>query len=153
MSTITDDAFVRLFQERFGLKVDGWAGLEVLSKLDELAPPAVTKADASAIPDDYWPMLSRIESADRPYVQAKSSTARRVSISSPASRGSARVVGGARRPLERRSFVRRSEVSSPHRQSNSPAPRPSLPRTPPISRHAASRSTRRRSTRPTSSVR
>lgn len=75
MSTISDDAFVRLFQERFGLKVDGWAGLEVLSKLDELAPPTVTKADASAIPDDYWPMLSRIESADRPYVQAKSSTA------------------------------------------------------------------------------
>lgn len=75
MTTITDDAFVRLFQERFGLKVDGWAGLEVLSKLDELAPPTVTKADASAIPDDYWPMLSRIESADRPYVQAKSSTA------------------------------------------------------------------------------
>lgn len=75
MSTITDDAFVRLFQERFGLKIDGWAGLEVLSKLDDLAPPTVTKADASAIPDDYWPMLSRIESADRPYVQAKSSTA------------------------------------------------------------------------------
>jgi len=75
VTTISDDAFVRLFQERFGLKVDGWAGLEVLSKLDELAPPAVTKADASAIPDDYWPMLSRIESADRPYVQAKSSTA------------------------------------------------------------------------------
>lgn len=75
MSVITDDAFVRLFQERFGLKVDGWAGLEVMSKLDELAPPAVTKADTSAIPDDYWPMLSRIESADRPYVQAPSSTA------------------------------------------------------------------------------
>jgi hypothetical protein len=75
VTTISDDAFVRLFQERFGLKIDGWAGLEVLSKLDELAPPTVTKADASAIPDDYWPMLSRIESADRPYVQAKSSTA------------------------------------------------------------------------------
>jgi len=29
----------------------------------------------SDMPDDYWPMLSRIESADRPYVQAPASAA------------------------------------------------------------------------------
>lgn len=64
---LTDDAFVRLFQERFGLKVDGWAGLDTLAKLDELAPPPVAPDAAAAIPDDYWPMLSKIESNDRLY--------------------------------------------------------------------------------------
>lgn len=73
---ITDDAFVRLFQERFGLKVDGWAGLDTIAKLDELMPPPTPPASVTAdIPDDYWPMLSKIESNDRPYVQAKSSSA------------------------------------------------------------------------------
>lgn len=72
---IEDDAFVRLFQERFGLKVDGWAGKETLAKLDELAPPPVAPAAASEIPDDYWPMLSKIESGDRPYIKARTSSA------------------------------------------------------------------------------
>lgn len=74
MTTIDDDAFVRLFQERFGLKVDGWAGKEVLAKLDEIAPPKPAPAD-SDIPDDYWPMLSKIESGDRPYIKASTSSA------------------------------------------------------------------------------
>ena len=68
-----DDAFVRLFQERFGLAVDGWAGKDTLAKLDEIAPPK--PAPASDIPDDYWPMLSKIESGDRPYIRAATSTA------------------------------------------------------------------------------
>lgn len=75
MTTITDDAFVRLFQERFGLTVDGWAGKEVLAKLDELAPPPVAPGAADEIPDDYWPMLAKIESGNRPYIQAASSSA------------------------------------------------------------------------------
>lgn len=75
MTTITDDAFVRLFQERFGLDSDGWAGKATLAKLDEVAPPKVIPVSDGAIPDDYWPMLSRIESGDRPYVQAETSTA------------------------------------------------------------------------------
>lgn len=76
MSMISDDAFVRLFQERAGLKVDGWAGRDTLAKLDELFPPARPLASVvTQIPDDYWPMLSKIESADRPYVQAASSSA------------------------------------------------------------------------------
>lgn len=73
--TVSDDAFVRLFQERFGLAVDGWAGNEVLAKLDELAPPPVAPAAADEIPDDYWPMLAKIESGNRPYIQAASSSA------------------------------------------------------------------------------
>lgn len=72
---ISDDAFVRLFQERFGLTVDGWAGHDTIAKLNELAPPAVAPDAASAIPDSYWPMLSKIESGDRPYIKANTSSA------------------------------------------------------------------------------
>lgn len=76
MSIISDDDFVRLFQDRAGLKVDGWAGLETQAALDKLLPPPRPLASVSAeIPDDYWPMLSKIESADRPYVQADTSSA------------------------------------------------------------------------------
>tara|TARA_B100000378_G_scaffold40309_2_gene30126 strand:- start:2880 stop:3476 length:597 start_codon:yes stop_codon:yes gene_type:complete len=75
MTIISDDAFVRLFQERFGLDVDGWAGIDTIAMLDSLKPPKVTAADAAGIPDSYWPMLSKIESGDQPYVQARSSSA------------------------------------------------------------------------------
>lgn len=75
MSIITDDAFVRLFQERAGLKADGWAGRDTLAKLDELMPsPAPSVVDGD-LPADYFPMLSKIESNDRPYVKAKTSSA------------------------------------------------------------------------------
>jgi peptidoglycan hydrolase-like protein with peptidoglycan-binding domain len=70
---LTDDAFVREFQERFGLTVDGWAGKATLAKLDELAPPPPDPA--ADIPPDYWPLLSKIESGDRPYIKARSSSA------------------------------------------------------------------------------
>ena len=74
MNTITDDAFVRLFQERGGLDpIDGWAGKDTLALLDKLLPPK--PSSASDIPDGYWPMLSKIESGDRPYVKAPTSTA------------------------------------------------------------------------------
>lgn len=76
MTTITDDAFVRLFQERGGLNpVDGWAGKDTLALLDKLMPPKIVPVADGAIPDDYWPMLSRIESGDRPYVKASTSSA------------------------------------------------------------------------------
>lgn len=73
MSVISDDEFVRLFQARAGLKVDGWAGLETVAALDKLFP-VVIEANPE-LPDDYWPMLSKIESANRPYIQAASSSA------------------------------------------------------------------------------
>jgi hypothetical protein len=68
-----DDAFVRLFQQRFGLTIDGWAGKDTIAKLDEIKPPE--PVPVSDIPDDYWPMLSKIESGDRPYIKAATSTA------------------------------------------------------------------------------
>lgn len=73
---ISDDAFVRLFQQRVGLKVDGWPGRDTLAKLDEMLPPSKFQAPlpSSPIPEDYWPMLSKIESGDRPYIKAKSSS-------------------------------------------------------------------------------
>lgn len=68
-----DDAFVRLFQERTGLKVDGWAGKDTLAMLDKLAPPPIP--EQSEIPDDYWPLLAKIESGNRPYIKAGTSSA------------------------------------------------------------------------------
>lgn len=71
---ISDDAFVRLFQERVGLKVDGWAGRDTIAKLDEFFPQKNSLGEIP-IPDDYWPMLSKIESGDRPYIKAPTSSA------------------------------------------------------------------------------
>lgn len=73
MTMIEDDAFVRLFQERAGLNVDGWAGTDTIAALDRVFPPA--PASGKGLPDDYWPMLAQIESGNRPYVQAPTSTA------------------------------------------------------------------------------
>lgn len=78
MAVLSDDDFVRLFQRTFGLKEDGWAGTDTEAKLRELAALAGVTMPAipsSEIPEDYWPMLSKIESANQPYVQAKSSSA------------------------------------------------------------------------------
>ncbi|RYD68374.1 MAG: peptidoglycan-binding protein [Sphingomonadales bacterium] len=77
MTIIDDDAFVRLFQERAGLDpVDGWAGTDTIAALDKAFPPPRPPASVSSqIPDDYWPMLSKIESGDRPYIQAALSSA------------------------------------------------------------------------------
>lgn len=72
---LSDDDLVRLFQRAHGLQVDGWAGRDTIARLDLLKPPIVAKADAATIPETYWPMLSKIESADRPYVQAETSSA------------------------------------------------------------------------------
>lgn len=74
---LSDDAFVRLFQQTFGLDEDGWAGQSTVAKVRELAAlaGATVPEDPSEIPDDYWPMLSKIESNDRPYVKAGTSSA------------------------------------------------------------------------------
>lgn len=78
MTVISDDAFVRLFQERGGLGADGWAGRDTLALLDQILPPKPSpalNAAAGEIPEAYWPMLSKIESGDRPYVKAETSSA------------------------------------------------------------------------------
>ena len=72
---VDDDAFVRLFQGKHGLKIDGWAGRDTIAMLDSLKPPVLDPIDAAGIPDSYWPMLSKIESSDRLYAQAPTSSA------------------------------------------------------------------------------
>lgn len=69
-------AFVAEFQRRNGLTVDGWAGertWEALTCSDDVSenPPKTNMS----IPESYWPMLSKIESNDRPYVKASTSSA------------------------------------------------------------------------------
>lgn len=75
---LSDDAFVRLFQERGGLAVDGWAGNDTLALLDQILPPKPSteqNAAAGEIPESYWPLLAKIESGNRPYVKAGTSSA------------------------------------------------------------------------------
>jgi peptidoglycan hydrolase-like protein with peptidoglycan-binding domain len=75
---LSDDAFVRLFQQRAGLDVDGVAGRDTLASLDAAFPPPVAPAavasEAGGLPDDYWPLLAKIESAGRPYIKAPTSS-------------------------------------------------------------------------------
>jgi hypothetical protein len=70
-----NEAFVRAYQEWRGLPADGWAGTVTSLDLDKLKGNQSTPQTASEIPDGYWPMLSKIESNNRPYVKAGSSSA------------------------------------------------------------------------------
>lgn len=72
---ISDDDFVRLFQERMGLTVDGFPGNATIAALDGIAPPKPHLVEPGAIPDDYWPLLAKIESNNRPYIKASTSSA------------------------------------------------------------------------------
>lgn len=65
MTTLAD------IQRRVGVTADGVLGPRTLDALAK----ALGIEDVSDIPDDYWPMLSKIESGDRPYIKATSSTA------------------------------------------------------------------------------
>lgn len=68
--------FVREFQRRNGLKDDGWAGEKTLAALTRTGDVSENQPKPNtSIPDDYWPMLSKIESNDRPYIKAESSSA------------------------------------------------------------------------------
>lgn len=67
----------KLLQQWAGVPQDGIPGdrtataLLVKAGLVEATPPP--KGDD--LPDDYWPMLSKIESGDRPYIKAGTSSA------------------------------------------------------------------------------
>lgn len=71
MTTLAD------IQRHVGVTADGKIGpitigaiAKALGMTENVAP-----AGDSDIPDDYWSMLSKIESADRPYIKAASSSA------------------------------------------------------------------------------
>ena len=74
--------FVLRVQERLneygaGLKADGLAGPATNAALDTYLPAKTLErvVTDSTIPDDYWPMLAKIESGNRPYVKATTSSA------------------------------------------------------------------------------
>ena len=76
MSKIEDnEAFVREVQAVLGVGVDGHAGPRTVSAWRAKEGVAAGSSPSSVIPDSYWPMLSKIESGDRPYVKASTSSA------------------------------------------------------------------------------
>lgn len=63
---------LRAIQKHVGVSADGVLGPETLKAIAKalgIEPPN------SDIPDDYWPMLAKIESGNRPYVKAPTSSA------------------------------------------------------------------------------
>ena len=66
MTDLTD------IQRHLGVPADGKWGPVTLKAI---AGALGLETDEYVIPDDYWPMLSKIESGDRPYIKAGSSTA------------------------------------------------------------------------------
>jgi hypothetical protein len=47
----------------------------LLARIEAANAPPPPPRPAGAIPDDYWPMLAQIESGNRPYIKAGSSSA------------------------------------------------------------------------------
>lgn len=71
MTTLAD------IQRRVGVTADGKIGPNTIAAIAKALGMTdnVTPAGNSDIPDGYWPMLSKIESGDRPYIKAGSSSA------------------------------------------------------------------------------
>lgn len=67
MTTLAD------IQRKVGVTPDGAWGPETMLAVAKAL--GIGAAESSPIPDDYWPMLSKIESGDRPYVKAGTSSA------------------------------------------------------------------------------
>ncbi|MBO9724301.1 MAG: hypothetical protein J7530_08000 [Novosphingobium sp.] len=63
---------LKKIQAHVGVPADGVLGPKTLAAI---AKALNIEAPATDIPDDYWPMLSKIESNDRPYVKANTSSA------------------------------------------------------------------------------
>lgn len=62
-------------QRHVGVTPDGKIGPNTLAAIGKALGLADAAPSSGGIPEDYWPMLSKIESADRPYVKAGSSSA------------------------------------------------------------------------------
>lgn len=67
MTTLQD------IQRRVGVPADGKIGPVTIAAVAKAL--GMEETSPSGIPDDYWSMLSKIESNDRPYVKAVSSSA------------------------------------------------------------------------------
>lgn len=62
-------------QRHVGVTPDGQWGPNTAAAIGKALGMTEAVTPATSIPDDYWPMLSKIESADRPYIKAGSSSA------------------------------------------------------------------------------
>lgn len=72
MSILTDKEIFAAIRERRGSALDQ----EHVDAINAIMYPEQPKApDTDDIPDDYWPMLSKIESGDRAYIKASTSSA------------------------------------------------------------------------------
>lgn len=69
MTTLAD------IQRRVGVTADGKIGPNTIAAIAKALGMTEAVTPATDIPDDYWPMLSKIESGDRPYVKAGTSSA------------------------------------------------------------------------------
>lgn len=65
----------KLIQHWAGVAADGIPGPATARAIMAKAGLPMPEAPADGIPDDYWPMLSKIESGDRPYIKVPTSTA------------------------------------------------------------------------------
>jgi len=66
---------LRRIQTHLGVPADGLLGPQTLAAIAKALGLGDMGIPITAIPDDYWPMLSKIESNNRPYVKAESSSA------------------------------------------------------------------------------
>lgn len=62
-------------QRHVGVTPDGKWGPNTATAIAKALGMTEASPASTTIPDDYWPMLSKIESADRPYIKAGSSSA------------------------------------------------------------------------------
>lgn len=62
-------------QRHVGVMADGLPGDNTARAVAKALGLHEAADEPGSIPDDYWPMLSKIESNDRPYVKASTSTA------------------------------------------------------------------------------
>jgi hypothetical protein len=64
---MTQADYIRQAQVLLGVTVDGIFGKDTLDALRTALGDTLAPRPSSAIPDDYWPMLSKIESSDKLY--------------------------------------------------------------------------------------
>lgn len=63
---------LKTIQRHVGVPADGVIGPQTLGAIAKALGIEPARSD---IPEDYWPMLSKIESGDRPYIKAPTSSA------------------------------------------------------------------------------
>lgn len=71
-----NEALALAVQKWLGVKEDGWGGVATMAAfLAKTGQSTVRVVTDTPIPEDYWPLLAKIESGNRPYVKASTSSA------------------------------------------------------------------------------